>query len=61
MYARVIAEPYDQWKAWYDKQADDIKAAEEAAAQGRKELEQDEGSASVPDDSGGSSSADGSE
>jgi len=61
MYARVIAEPYDEWKAWYDRQADDIKAAEQAAAQGRKELEQDEGSASVPDNSGGSSSSDGSE
>jgi cytochrome c oxidase subunit 2 len=37
MYARVIALPYDRWKAWYDKQAADIKAAEQAAARERKQ------------------------
>jgi cytochrome c oxidase subunit 2 len=38
MYAKVIALPFDDWKAWYDRQASDIKAAEQAAAAGRKEF-----------------------
>jgi cytochrome c oxidase subunit 2 len=40
MYARVIGLEYDDWKAWYDKQATDVEAAEEAAAKGRAEQEQ---------------------
>ena len=40
MYARVIALEYDDWKAWYDEQADDVEAAEEAAAEGREQQEQ---------------------
>jgi cytochrome c oxidase subunit 2 len=40
MYARVIALPYEEWRAWYDRQARDIDAAEEAAAEGREQLEQ---------------------
>jgi cytochrome c oxidase subunit 2 len=43
MYARVIGLPYEQWKAWYDKQAAEIKSAEEAAAKGRAQLEQSSG------------------
>jgi cytochrome c oxidase subunit II len=43
MYAKVIGLPYEEWKAWFDKQAEDIKSAEEAAAEGREELEQEEG------------------
>ena len=39
MYARVIALPFDEWRAWYDKQATDIEAAEQAAAEGREALE----------------------
>jgi cytochrome c oxidase subunit 2 len=39
MYASVIALPYEEWKAWYDDQAEEIEAAEEAAAQGREEQE----------------------
>jgi cytochrome c oxidase subunit II len=39
MYARVIALPYDEWRAWYDRQATAIEEAEEAAAEGRQELE----------------------
>jgi cytochrome c oxidase subunit II len=39
MYARVIALPYEEWRAWYDRQAEDIEAAEEAAAEGRAEQE----------------------
>src|SRR5215216_7190796 len=39
MYARVIALPYEEWKAWYDREADAIEAAEKAAAEGRKQQE----------------------
>ena len=39
MYASVIALPYPEWKAWYDEQATAIEEAEEAAAEGRRELE----------------------
>jgi cytochrome c oxidase subunit II len=39
MYARVIALPYDEWKTWYDNQASEIEAAEQAAAEGRKQQE----------------------
>jgi cytochrome c oxidase subunit 2 len=39
MYASVVALPYDEWKAWYDKQATDLKAAEAAAAEGRKRFQ----------------------
>jgi cytochrome c oxidase subunit 2 len=39
MYARVIALPYEEWRAWYDRQATAIEEAEEAAAEGRQELE----------------------
>jgi cytochrome c oxidase subunit 2 len=40
MYARVIGLEYDDWKAWYDKQATDVEAAEKEAAEGRAEQEQ---------------------
>jgi cytochrome c oxidase subunit 2 len=43
MYASVIALEYDDWKAWYDRQAEEIKAAEEAAAAGRREQEREQG------------------
>ena len=43
MYARVIALPYEEWRAWYDRQATAIQEAEEAAAEGREQLEQQEG------------------
>jgi cytochrome c oxidase subunit II len=39
MYARVIALPFDEWRSWYDRQATAVKEAEEAAAEGREELE----------------------
>jgi cytochrome c oxidase subunit 2 len=39
MYARVIALPYEEWRAWYDRQATAIEEAEQAAAEGRRELE----------------------
>ena len=40
MYARVIGLEYDDWREWYDRQADSIEAAEEAAAEGREQQEQ---------------------
>ena len=39
MYASVVALPYDEWREWYDRQADDLAAAEQAAADGREEQE----------------------
>jgi cytochrome c oxidase subunit II len=39
MYARVIALPYEEWRAWYDRQATAIEEAEQAAAEGREEFE----------------------
>ncbi len=47
MYASVIALPFDEWKAWYDKQAADIEAAQESAAERREQLEQQEGEDAV--------------
>jgi cytochrome c oxidase subunit II len=43
MYASVVALPYDEWKAWYDRQAADLAAAEEAAAEGRRQLQEEQG------------------
>jgi cytochrome c oxidase subunit 2 len=43
MYAKVIALPFEEWKAWYDRQAADIKTAEQDAA---RERQQQEGSTS---------------
>jgi cytochrome c oxidase subunit 2 len=43
MYAKVIALPYDEWRAWYDREAAEIDEAEQAAAEGRRELEQAKG------------------
>jgi cytochrome c oxidase subunit II len=37
MYAKVIALPYPEWRQWYDQQAEDVAAAEEAAAEGREQ------------------------
>jgi cytochrome c oxidase subunit II len=39
MYARVIALPYPEWREWYDRRADAIEEAEEAAAEDRRRLE----------------------
>jgi cytochrome c oxidase subunit 2 len=43
MYAKVIALPFEEWKAWYDRQAADIKTVEQDAA---RERQQQEGSTS---------------
>ena len=53
MYARVIALPFEEWQAWYDRQAADIEAAEQAAAEGREELEQTQGPAATSGEGGG--------
>jgi cytochrome c oxidase subunit II len=53
MYATVKALPYDEWKAWYDRQATDIEAAEKAAQEGREKLEQQEGPAATQGSGGG--------
>ena len=47
MYARVIALPFEEWKAWYDRQASDLEAAKQAAAEGRQRLEEQEGEEAV--------------
>jgi cytochrome c oxidase subunit II len=39
MYAKVIALPFQEWKAWYDRQAADIKTAEQDAAEERRQQE----------------------
>jgi cytochrome c oxidase subunit 2 len=43
MYGRVIGLRYADWKAWFDKQATEIKAAQQAAAKERKQLEAQQG------------------
>jgi cytochrome c oxidase subunit 2 len=43
MYAAVIAMPFDRWQAWYDRQARDIQAAKDAAAEERRRLEAAQG------------------
>jgi cytochrome c oxidase subunit 2 len=44
MLARVIGLRYDDWKAWYDSKAEQLKQAQDAGAAERKKLESQEGS-----------------
>jgi len=44
MVARVIGLPYDEWKAWYDRKAADLKASQEDAAERAKQVTAEEGS-----------------
>jgi cytochrome c oxidase subunit 2 len=44
MLARVIALPFDQWKAWYDRKTDELEQSKEDAAKRREELNSEEGS-----------------
>jgi cytochrome c oxidase subunit II len=53
MYARVIALPFEEWQAWYDRQAADIATAEEQAAEGRQALEEREGEEAFEGTGGG--------
>ena len=43
MLGRVIGLRYSDWKAWYDREAADIKAAKDAAAKQRAQLEAQQG------------------
>jgi cytochrome c oxidase subunit 2 len=43
MIGRVIGLRYDDWKAWYDREAADIKAAKDAAAKQRAALNAQQG------------------
>jgi cytochrome c oxidase subunit 2 len=46
MTARVKAVPFDEYQAWYDRQAQDIKAARDAGAKQREELQKQQQEAS---------------
>ncbi len=52
MYARVIALPYPEWREWYDKRAEDIRTAEEAAAEDRERLQETEAETESSGDTG---------
>jgi cytochrome c oxidase subunit 2 len=43
MYGRVIGLRYDDWKAWYQREAADLKAAKDAAAKQRAQLNAQQG------------------
>jgi cytochrome c oxidase subunit 2 len=43
MLARVVGLRYDDWKAWYDRKAQELQEAQDAAAAERKKLESSEG------------------
>ena len=43
MFGRVIGLRYEDWQAWYDREAQDIKSAQDEAAKQRAELESQEG------------------
>lgn len=42
MLARVIGLRYDDWRAWHDRKAQEIEAAQEAAAERREEIQAEE-------------------
>jgi cytochrome c oxidase subunit II len=43
MLARVIALPFDDWKTWYDDKAEQLKQAQDDAAQERERINSEEG------------------
>jgi cytochrome c oxidase subunit 2 len=43
MYASVVALPFDEWKAWYDRRAANLQAAEGAATEERQRLQEVQG------------------
>ncbi len=57
MYATVHVLPYDAWKAWYDRQAAELKSAKQDAAEERKQLEQEQGRTATESTGGGTNSA----
>jgi cytochrome c oxidase subunit 2 len=54
MLAEVIALPFDEWQAWYDREAQEIKDAEEYAADEREQVQQSEGDEATQGTSGAS-------
>jgi cytochrome c oxidase subunit II len=53
MLARVVALPYEEWRAWFDRQARDLEAAKQAAAEGREQIERESGEAATQGTGGG--------
>jgi cytochrome c oxidase subunit II len=51
MLARVRAVPFDEYQRWYDQQAADIKAAQDAAAKQRDEIQKNQQEAAERADS----------
>jgi cytochrome c oxidase subunit 2 len=49
MVARVIAMRYDDWKAWYDGEAREIKRAQEEAASQRRQVQEEQSGAGTPE------------
>ena len=54
MLAEVVALPFEDWQAWYDREAQEIEDAEQFAADEREKLEQAEGEAATQGTSGAS-------
>ena len=54
MLAEVVALPFEEWQAWYDREAQEINQAEEFAAKERERLEQAEGEEATQGTSGAS-------
>ena len=54
MLAEVVALPFDEWKAWYDREAQEIKDAEKFAADEREKLQQAAGVEPAQDTAGAS-------
>ena len=50
----VVALPFDEWQAWYDREAQEIKDAEQYAADEREQVQQSEGEAATSGTSGAS-------
>ena len=53
MYGRVKVVPYPEYKAWYDRKAAEIQAAQDAGAKQRKQLTEQEGKQAAAGGSGG--------
>jgi cytochrome c oxidase subunit II len=54
MLAEVVALPFDEWQAWYDREAQEIKDAEQYAADEREQVQQSEGEEATQGTSGAS-------
>jgi cytochrome c oxidase subunit 2 len=56
MYATVHVLPFDEWKAWYDREADDLATAKKDAAAERARLEKEQGATATESTGGGTNS-----